>query len=101
MNRRTDAWQNACFRKMDDHLVPITPIHHPSKLDVLPKHFIQIIFTAKWLVRHSILSTKQQRRPLPSLLSVSSSMHKRQTETLNIVNQNQAELWWLNGTGSA
>ena len=63
MNRRTDALQNGCFRKMDDHLV-----HHSPKMDVLPKTFLQIILAAKQLVRHSSTSPKQQRRSLPSLL---------------------------------
>ena len=67
INRRTDAWQNGCFRKMDDPLVNTTPNHHPLKMDVLPKTFLQIILVAKWLVRHSSASPKKQRRPLPSL----------------------------------
>ena len=40
-------------------------------MDVLPKTFVQIILAAKWLVRHSSMSPSQQRRPLPSLLSLS------------------------------
>ena len=48
--------------KMDDHPVPIIII----KMDVLPKTFVQVILAAKWLVRHSSMSPKQQRRPLPS-----------------------------------
>ena len=79
MNRRTDAWQNGCFRKMDDHLVHTTPNHHPPKMDVLPKTFLQIILASKWLVWHSSTSPKQQWRPLPSLLSVSSSMRMELT----------------------
>ena len=67
INRRTDAWQYGGLRKMDDHLVHTTPNHHPPKMDVLPKTFLQIILAANWLVQHSILSPKQQRRPLPSL----------------------------------
>ena len=47
---------------MDDHPVPIIII----KMDVLPKTFVQVILAAKWLVRHSSMSPKQQRRPLPS-----------------------------------
>ena len=75
INSRMDAWQNGCFSKMDDHLVHTIPNHHPPKIDVLPKiTFIQIILAAKWLVWHSSTSPKQQRRPLPSLLSVSSAM---------------------------
>ena len=68
MNRRTDDWQNGCFRKMDDHLVHTSPNYHPPKMDVLSKTLLQIV--ANWLERHSIPSPKQQRRPLPSLLSV-------------------------------
>ena len=69
-----DAWQNGCFKKMDDHLAHTTPDQHPPKMDVLPKHFLHIILAAKLLVRHSSTSFKQQRRPLPSLLFVTSSM---------------------------
>ena len=46
--------------RMDDHLVHTTPNHHPPKMDVLPKTFLQIILAAKWLVRHSSTS------PLPT-----------------------------------
>ena len=56
------------------HLVHTTPNHHPSKMDVLPKTYLQIILAVKWLVRHWSTSLKQQRRPLPSLLCVSSSV---------------------------
>ena len=34
---------------MDDHLVPTTLNHHPPKLNVLPKTFLQIILPVKWL----------------------------------------------------
>ena len=74
MNRRTDAWQNGGFRKIDDHLVHTTQNHHPPKMEGRPKTFLQIIPAAKLLVRHSSTSSNQQRRPLPSLLSVSSLM---------------------------
>ena len=48
--------------------------HDPTKMDVLPKSFVQIILDAKWLVRYSSKSLyQQQRRPLPSLLSLSLS----------------------------
>ena len=50
MNRRTVAWRNGCFGNMDDHPVHTTPNHHPPKMDVLPKTFLQIILAAKWLV---------------------------------------------------
>ena len=53
MNRRMYAWQNGCFRKINDHLVHTTPNQHPSKIDVLSKSFLQVILAAKWLVRHS------------------------------------------------
>ena len=43
----------------------------PYQNDILPKTFDQIILAAKWLVRHSSMSPKHQRRPLPSLLSLS------------------------------
>ena len=49
------------------------PTHYPPKMDVLTKTFLQIILAAKQLVRHSIMSPNQQRRPLPSLLSHSYS----------------------------
>ena len=45
-----------------------------TKMDVHPNFFLQIILAAKWLVRHSNTPPKQQRRPLHSLLSHSSSM---------------------------
>ena len=38
MYRWTDAWQNGCFRKVDDHLVHTTPKPPPPKMDVLPKN---------------------------------------------------------------
>ena len=83
-----DTWRNSCFGKMDDlpihatsnhHLLKMdvppdnwmifqfTP-HHPPKMDVFPKTFLQIILAAKWLVQHSSTSPKQQRRPLLSRL---------------------------------
>ena len=72
-NIRTDTWRNGRFRS--------SRLHHtnppPSKMDVLPKTFLQIILAVKWLVRHSSTvhtSPKEQRRPLPSLLFYSSSI---------------------------
>ena len=56
---------------MDDHPVHTRPNHHHTKMDDLPKTFVKIILAAKWLVRHSSTSLRQQRRPLPSLLSIS------------------------------
>ena len=32
---------NGCFGKMDDHPVHTTPSHHPPKMDVPPKIFLQ------------------------------------------------------------
>ena len=66
-----DTWRNGCFEKMADHPVHTTLNHHPSKIDVLPKTFLQIILAVKWLVRHSSTSPNQQRRPVPSLLYLS------------------------------
>ena len=45
--------------------------YHPLKMDVLPITFLQIILAVNWLVWHSSTSPKQQRRPLPSPLSLS------------------------------
>ena len=70
-----DTGRNGCFGKIDDHLVYTTPNYLPYKTDVLTKTFLQIILAAKWLVRHSTPSPKQQRRPLPSLMSDSSPIH--------------------------
>ena len=72
MNRITATWRNECFERMDDQQAHTTLNHHPPKMDVLQKTFLQIILAAKWLVRHSRTSPKHQRRPLPSLLPVSS-----------------------------
>ena len=38
---------------MDNHPVHTIPNRYPTKLDVLPKTFVQIILDAKLLVRHS------------------------------------------------
>ena len=54
MNRRTEAWQNGCFRKIIDHLVNSTPDHHP------PKNFSSIILAT--VVRYSSTSPKQLRQ---------------------------------------
>ena len=48
---------------MYDHLFRTIPYHHPTKMDVLPKTMVKIIFAAKWLVRHSSTSPNQQQRP--------------------------------------
>ena len=71
MNRIKASWQNGCCEKRDYHQVPTISNHHPTKMDVLPNTFVQIILAAKWLAWHSSLSPKQQRWPLPSLLSLS------------------------------
>ena len=65
------TWRNGCFGKKDDHPVLTIPNRNPTQRDVLPKTFVQIILAAKWLVRHLSTSPHQQRRPLPSLLSLS------------------------------
>ena len=48
-----------------------TPNCNPTKMDVIPITVLQIILAAKWLVWHSSMSLKHQRRPLPSLLYLS------------------------------
>ena len=65
------TWRNGCLGQMDDPPVHTIQNHHPTKMDVLPKTLVQIILAAKWLVQHSSMSPKQNRRPLPSLLSLS------------------------------
>ena len=65
------TWRNKCFEQMDDQLVHTTPNHHLPKVAVLPKTFLQINLTAKWLVRHSSTSPNQQQWPMPSFLYVS------------------------------
>ena len=57
------------LNKIDDHPFHSIPYHHPTKMNVLPKTFVQIILAAKWLARHSSTSPNQQRRHLPYLLS--------------------------------
>ena len=47
------------------------------KLLFSQKTFLEIILAAKWIVRHSSTSAKQQRRPFASLLSVSSSKKQK------------------------
>ena len=59
VNRRLNTWRNGCFGKMDDHPVHTTPNHHPLKMDVLPKTFLQIILAVilyGYIVRHSSMS---------------------------------------------
>ena len=50
--------------------VHTTPNHNPLKMDFPPETFLQSNLAAKWLVRHSITSPKQQ----PSLLADYSSV---------------------------
>ena len=50
MNKRKDTWRNGCFGKMDAHPVHTIPNHQATKMNVLPKTFLQIILAAKWLV---------------------------------------------------
>ena len=71
-----DTWQNGCMGKLDNPPVHTTPNHHPTKMDILPKAFFQIILVGNWLGRHPRTSSSpnQQRRPLSSLLSDSYSM---------------------------
>ena len=56
---------------MDDHPIHTITNHHPTKMDILQNTFVQIIIAAKCLMRHSSTYPNQQRRPLPSLLSLS------------------------------
>ena len=63
MNRIKAIWWNGFLGQMDDHSVHTTPNQHPTKMDILPKTFVQIILAAKWLARHSSRSPNQQRRP--------------------------------------
>ena len=69
--RITATYKNGCFGKIDDHPVHTITDHHPTKMDVRPKTFVQIILAAKLLVRHSSTCPNQQRWHLPSLLSLS------------------------------
>ena len=54
---------------MDDPPVHTKQNHHPTKMNVLPKAFLQIILAG--LCGIQVRSPNQQRRPLPSLLSLS------------------------------
>ena len=67
MKRITATWRNGYFGEMVVHLVHAIPNHHLTKIDVLPKTFVQIILAAKWLGRHSstYTSSNKQQRPLP------------------------------------
>ena len=87
MNRRTAAWQNECFRIMDDFLVNTIPNHNPLKKDVFPKDFLQIIFAAKWLVRHSSTHPPNSSDDLCLLSSVCYFLYGQQ-ETLSFTSYN-------------
>ena len=52
------TWQSTVVaaEHLDDLPVLTIPNHHPSKMDVLLKTFLQIIRAAKWPVRHSSTS---------------------------------------------
>ena len=39
--------------KMKDQHAYTIPNYHPTKMDVLPKTFFQIVLAANWLVQHS------------------------------------------------
>ena len=41
MNRIKATWRNGCFDKTDVHPVHYMSNHQPSKMDVLPKTFVQ------------------------------------------------------------
>ena len=66
MNRIKATWWNGCLEKMDDHPVHTIPNHHP-----IPKWMFKsiLLLNDKWGIQ--VRSPKQQRRPLPSLLSLS------------------------------
>ena len=57
--------------KIDDHPVYTASNPYPTKMDVYPKTFLQIIPSAKRLVQHSSTPPNQQRRPLTSPLYLS------------------------------
>ena len=63
---RTNGWPSGLL-----HTKP-----PPSQNGCSSKTFLQIILAVMWLVRHTrmSMSPKQQRRPLPSLLSDSSPL---------------------------
>ena len=72
MKRITATWRNGYFGEMVVHLVHAIPNHHLTKIDVLPKTFVQIILAAKWLGRHSSIRPPTSSNDLcPSLLSLS------------------------------
>ena len=59
-----DAWKKWM-------IIRFTPYYATTLPKWILKTFVQIILAAKWLVRPSNTSPHQQRRPLPSLLSLS------------------------------
>ena len=58
---------------MDDHLVHTIRNHHPPKMDVFPKTFLKIIIRCL-MASAAFKYVPPKQQPLPSLLSVSSSM---------------------------
>ena len=71
-NGRIEKW--TVGGKMEDLPDHTTPNHHPPKLDVFPKCFLQIILMLVLLVWYSSMSHKQQGQLLPYPLSYSSFM---------------------------
>ena len=61
-------------KKQTEDTTKVTPNKPPPKINVISKTVLQITLAAKWLVKLSITSPKQQRRPMPSLMSVSSTV---------------------------
>ena len=59
MNRRTDSWRSRCIGNLNDFPVHTSPNDHPPKMDVLPKSFLLIILSSKWLMPHSSTSHNQ------------------------------------------
>ena len=92
LNIRRRIYSSLRFRKMDDHLVHTTPNHHPLKLDVFPKTFLQILLAAKSLVQHSSSFPNQQWRSLPFLLRDSYWMAPTNTSPIEI--PETVRTWW-------
>ena len=59
-----------CFGKMDDQPVHTTPYHHPTKITVHLKTFLQIILPAKWLMQHSSTSPNHHQCIYPSSMLI-------------------------------
>ena len=88
MNRIKATCRNGCFEKMDDYPFHTIPNQYPTKVDVLPKTFVQIFLAAKWLLRHS--STSPQTTATTFAFSFyfiySSSMTRSQSQKEEIKN---------------